>query len=383
MKTVTDQIQKYKLPVVALQELRWPGNGNVKSENYIIFYSGSENEEYFWDIVIINCYAPTEQENNDIKCEFYEELERIYDTQPRNCIKILMGDFNFQIGRESLYRPTIGLESSYLISNNNGMRVINFAKRPKDLVVSSTFFPRNDIFKHAWISLDAKTKNQIDHVIINRRREADGDSDHYLVITNLVFKLSVSWKKKKQHKPRTKKFSADKAKNPAEVEAYQINLADILDRESVPQNDIEEIWVNIIESVNETAENLQVLGLKKNNKWFNTECHEVIRERNLCRINTLQNATQENIHAYQNARSQATKRLEWAGHVWRAEETIIQKVLINNPTGKRLRGRPLQRWRNRVNADIRMVDGAATFETSIDRDRWRGLVEAVKGLYGP
>lgn len=35
-------------------------------------------EGRFWDIVIINCYAPTEQGNNDIKCEFYEELERIY-----------------------------------------------------------------------------------------------------------------------------------------------------------------------------------------------------------------------------------------------------------------------------------------------------------------
>jgi hypothetical protein len=41
MKNVTDQIQKYKLPVVALQEVRWPGSGCVKSENYTIFYSGS------------------------------------------------------------------------------------------------------------------------------------------------------------------------------------------------------------------------------------------------------------------------------------------------------------------------------------------------------
>jgi len=102
MKTVTDQVQKYKLTVVALQDLRWPGNGNIKSENYTIFYSGSENgrHEYgvgfmisdailpnvksftpvsdrlcvlklegrYWDIVIKNCYAPTEGENNDINC---------------------------------------------------------------------------------------------------------------------------------------------------------------------------------------------------------------------------------------------------------------------------------------------------------------------------
>jgi len=29
------------------------------------------------------------------------------------------------------------------------------------------------------------------------------------------------------------------------------------------------------------------------------------------------------------------------------------------------------------------VDGAASFKTAIDRDRWRGLVKAAKGLYGP
>ncbi|CAI6358159.1 unnamed protein product [Macrosiphum euphorbiae] len=179
MKIVTDQIQKYKLPVVALQEVRWPGSGSVKSENYTIFYSGSTDgrhergvgsmvndivlphvkgftpvsdrlcvlklEENFWDIIVVNCYAPTEEGNNDIKNEFYEELERIYDIQPRNCMKILVGDFNAQIGREPLYRSIIGIESLHLISNNNGMRVINFASS-KDLVVSSTFFPEKGYF---------------------------------------------------------------------------------------------------------------------------------------------------------------------------------------------------------------------------------------------
>lgn len=138
MKTITDQVQKYKLPLVALQELRWTGNGNIKSENYTIFYSGSENSKHeyglgfmisdlilpnvkdftpvsdrlcvlklkgrFWYIVVINCYAYAIAMLllYDIKCEFYEELKRIYDTLPKNCVEILMGDFNVKIGHESL-----------------------------------------------------------------------------------------------------------------------------------------------------------------------------------------------------------------------------------------------------------------------------------------
>lgn len=65
----------------------------------------------------------------------------------------------------------------------------------------------------------------------------------------------------------------------------------------------------IKETVNKVAENLQVFGSKKNNTWSNTECHEATRECNLCRINMLQNTTQENIHAYHNARSEASKIL--------------------------------------------------------------------------
>jgi hypothetical protein len=155
-----------------------------------------------WDIALLNCYAPTEDKNNDVKSDFYESLENAYDSLPGNTIKIIVGDLNAQIGRESSYRPTIGQESLHLTSNDNGVRAINFAVS-KDLVVSSTFFPRKDIYKQTWVSPNTITKSQIDHVIINRRhkscirnvrsyRGADGDTDHYLVVTDFSEKLSVN-----------------------------------------------------------------------------------------------------------------------------------------------------------------------------------------------
>jgi len=36
-----------------------------------------------------------------------------------------------------------------------------------------------------------------------------------------------------------------------------------------------------------------------------------------------------------------------------------------------------------VDADVRMVDGTAKLETTVDHGRWRGLIEAAKGLNGP
>eukprot|EP00102_Acyrthosiphon_pisum_P010699 XP_008179114.1 PREDICTED: uncharacterized protein LOC103308121 [Acyrthosiphon pisum] len=78
-----------------------------------------------------------------------------------------------------------------------------------------------------------------------------------------------------------------------------------------------------------------------------------------------------------------SKRLEWAGHVWRAKQDLINKVLNNNPSGKRPRGRPRQRWMDRIKNDLKRMDqtvvgnGGGRY-----RHRWRVLVEAAKHLQG-
>jgi hypothetical protein len=42
-------------------------------------------------------------------------------------MKILLGNFNANVGKEDIFKPTIGSESLYQISNDNGVRVVNFA----------------------------------------------------------------------------------------------------------------------------------------------------------------------------------------------------------------------------------------------------------------
>jgi hypothetical protein len=66
------------------------------------------------------------------------------------------------------FKPTIGNESSHEISNDNGVRVVNFATS-KNLVVKCTMFPHRSIHKYTWTSPDGKTHNQIDHILIDRR----------------------------------------------------------------------------------------------------------------------------------------------------------------------------------------------------------------------
>ena len=41
-------------------------------------------------------------------------------------------------------------------------------------------------------------------------------------------------------------------------------------------------------------------------------------------------------------------RIEWAGHVWRADGSMLKRVLADKTSGKRLRGRPRKRWKDSV-----------------------------------
>jgi hypothetical protein len=77
-------------------------------------------------IIILNVHAPTEGKTDDVKDSIYEELERAFDKFPKYHMKILLGDFNAKVGREDIFKPTIGNESLHNISNDDGVRLVNF-----------------------------------------------------------------------------------------------------------------------------------------------------------------------------------------------------------------------------------------------------------------
>jgi hypothetical protein len=105
-------------------------------------------------------HAPIEDKDDDIKDSFYEELEQVFDQFPRYHMKTLLGDFNAKVGKEDIFKPIIGKERVHEASNDNGVRVVNFATS-KNIIVKSTIFPHRNIHKHTWTSPDGVTHNQI------------------------------------------------------------------------------------------------------------------------------------------------------------------------------------------------------------------------------
>ncbi|XP_025410755.1 craniofacial development protein 2-like [Sipha flava] len=108
-----------------------------------------------FDSVIINCYALTETADCELKDQFYDDLDRVLDNIHKEYIKIVVEDFNTQVGRENIFIPIVGKKILHKESNNNGMRLISLCT-DKGLVISSTQFQRKDIYKHTWIASDGQ-----------------------------------------------------------------------------------------------------------------------------------------------------------------------------------------------------------------------------------
>ena len=108
------------------------------------------------------------KKTEEIKEEFYNLSEQNISRIARSGIKIILGDFNANVSKESIYKPTIGNESLHNETNNNGIKMIQFTIS-NGLNVRSTTFPHKDIHNETWYSADGRTGNQTDHVLISNR----------------------------------------------------------------------------------------------------------------------------------------------------------------------------------------------------------------------
>jgi exonuclease III len=168
-----------------------------------------------------------------VKDSFYEELERLFDKFQKYHMHNLLGDFNSKIGREDIFKPKIWNERLHEISNDNGVRLTNFATS-KNLRFKSTMFPHRNIYKYTWTSPDEKTHNEIDHILVDRRRHsnvldvrsfkaADCDSEHCLVMAKVRERLAVN--KQRSQRFLMERFSLKKLNDVEGKEQFRAEVS--------------------------------------------------------------------------------------------------------------------------------------------------------------
>jgi len=96
-----------------------------------------------FDMVLINAHAPTEDKDEEKKELFYAALEDAFDLSKGN-VRLVLNDISAKIGHEECYKATVGKHSLHVNTNNNGIKLIDFALG-KGMVVKSTVSMKSHI----------------------------------------------------------------------------------------------------------------------------------------------------------------------------------------------------------------------------------------------
>lgn len=137
-------------------------------------------------------YAPSNEAEERVKDEFYEQLQREVERAPRHDVLFNMGDANAKVGQDDpgwervIRRQRIGR------MNENGKRLAEFCAL-NDLVIGGTLFKHRDIHKLTWTSPNGRDRNQIDHIIINGRYRREIRNTFEALANNEDGRIDQDW----------------------------------------------------------------------------------------------------------------------------------------------------------------------------------------------
>jgi exonuclease III len=183
LENLKKEMQKNAVSVLSVSELRWKGQGEIRSDDYTVYYCGGDRAERGVAIVvhkgvvkcvvkksvyserliviklqaepvnilIVQVYMPTsDYENNEVE-ELYDMIEEILEEDGKGAINtIIMGEWNSVVG-DKAHQNTVG---PYGLGRRNQRRqmLIDFCER-NGLVITNTWFKKPKIRFYTWKSI--------------------------------------------------------------------------------------------------------------------------------------------------------------------------------------------------------------------------------------
>ena len=179
---------------------------------------------YGFKIRLVNAYSPTENGNDTQKDAFYRLLEKACKTEDKHRKLIIAGDFN---ATTSISLKKCSYDWSKIVEdelcNENGSRIKSFCRKLR-LCMPQTYFDQPLPERYTWLSNDGRTKKVLDYVLTESyvqqfikdcrvNNDLDIESDHRLLLANLVTPETKKARKKPKQSAKIRKYDLKALKN--------------------------------------------------------------------------------------------------------------------------------------------------------------------------
>ena len=319
---IARELKRYNIPIVALSETRFADEGDLteREAGYTFFWSGRKAEEKRESGVgfailsslvskldkppkgindrlmtlrlplqgkkfatIISAYAPTMTNPDDIKEKFYEDLNSILSSVPKQDKLILLGDFNARVGQD--HESWAGVLGTQGIGscNDNGLLLLQTCAS-HNLTITNTIFRLPIHKKTTWMHPRSKHWHLIDYAIVRQRDRGDVRvtramcgaecwTDHRLIISKLNLKIQP--KKRRQGAKQQKKLNVECLAVDTTKQKLAAEISSALESPDPPSADVEECWEDIKQKAYDAS--LRILGpvQRTHQDWFDQNDTEI------------------------------------------------------------------------------------------------------------
>ena len=416
LENLKREMERNRLDVVGVSEMRWRGVGDFWSEDYRVIYAGGEensrgvgivlrkelakritkiiqksdrlmlvriqNEPR--DIVIVQVYMPTTDYNDEEVEAVYEQIEEMLKDVKGKDFLVIMGDWNAVVGegRDGMEVGSFGLGTR----NDRGQMLVDFCKRKK-LAVMNTWFMHEKRRRYTWRNPGDTARFQLDYVLVNTRYRnsvkdarsypgADIDSDHNLVMMKVHTRL-----KKVIGKKRKLRWNTDKIKNVREArEAFVNEIEQEINNNKVMRpGSVEEKWKTVKEIVVKGAE--KHIGYKKRNPtkkpWITDKMREKMDERRKWKNNN----TEHGKSMYRRINNELKKETDKAREEWWQDQCTEIEDLEKRGQMDKVYSivKQIAGQRKMYNDPVNVKDKSGKTLSTLDesKERWKEYVEEL------
>jgi len=312
LENVKLEMKRMRMNILGISEVRWKGVGDFMSDDMRVIYAGGEEsqrgvavildhetakrvvkviqhsdrlimvkvEAEPVDIVIIQLYMPTTDNDDDEVEQVYEALDELIEKEKGNDYVVIMGDWNAVVG-EGRDEKEVG-SFGYGKRNDRGQMMVEFCRRRK-MMITNTWFEHEKRRRYTWKKAGNTGRYQLDYILVRQRYGnsvknarsypgADIDSDHNLVMMTAAVRLKKNVKKRLSRK----KWQLEDIET--KTAAFQEGLREELTKRSDGQRtSVEEEWKEFRDAVKKSAkETIGYCKARKAKKPWVTE--EMIRK---------------------------------------------------------------------------------------------------------